>query len=148
MHTLLKHPQSGSGATLGLTAKTSFLSRPWLAQCCLIGCEAGAGFGYRYQLWRREVLNQRQFARRFVRFLWLSMIPLAVGVAVARTDASPRELLHKVKDRLPKRPLRRPRQAAAEAFAGGEDTVEEAEEPAMPLTQERQQHNGKKLFWF
>ena len=98
----------------------------------------------RYQLWRREVLNQRRLARRFVKFLWLAMIPLAAGLAVSRSDKSVRELLQAAKRRFPKKPL----QSLKPSSSTSDDDEDEEGDAAAQAPPSKPDQHGKKFFWF
>ena len=103
----------------------------------------------RYQLWRKEVLNQRRFARRFARFVWIAMIPMAAGLAVYRADTSPRELVRNLKDRWPRHPFKHLRPASPAQADAEEEEAEEEQDlgAAEPLVEQPRSHN-KKFFWF
>lgn len=123
-----------------------YLRRLLLEDACE---EIAASKRKRYQLWRRDMLNQRRFARRFVRFLSIAMIPVAAGIVMHHTGTSPRELASRVKDSLPRHPLKTLKASSASILEHEED--EEADEASavvksVPVQEDRAHH--KKFFWF
>lgn len=84
-----------------------------------------------------------------MRFLSIAMIPVAAGIVMHHTGTSPRELASRVKDSLPRHPLKTLKASSASILEHEED--EEADEASavvksVPVQEDRAHH--KKFFWF
>ena len=92
------------------------------------------------------MLNQRRFARRAVKVLWLGLIPLAAGLAVKQAHTSPKELVHRVKRWGPRKQLHYLKPSSG-SLNGGGDEQEESEEDEAQQNIGSDQHR-KRFFWF